>query len=130
MPSSAFVELRDLVLSTQIGTYAPGAVIPDRHLLDLTLAIDPQLVLIADDVMSNVFDYEPLVLQIDQLAADDHYETQERLMTRIVEACARYPQIQSLTISLRKTPVRQGSGILGIRLEIDAQTLNQMRSII
>ncbi len=130
MPSSAFVELRDLVLSTQIGTYAPGAVIPDRHLLDLTLAIDPQLVLIADDVMSNVFDYDPLVLQIDQLAADGHYETQERLMTRIVEACARYPQIQSLTISLRKTPVRQGSGILGIRLEIDAQTLNQMRSII
>jgi dihydroneopterin aldolase len=130
MPSSAFVELRDLVLSTQIGTYAPGAVIPDRHLLDLTLAIDPQLVLIADDVMSNVFDYDPLVLQIDQLAADDHYETQERLMTRIVEACARYPQIQSLTISLRKTPVRQGSGTLGIRLEINAQTLNQMRSII
>lgn len=130
MPSSAFVELRDLVLSTQIGTYAPGAVIPDRHLLDLTLAIDPQLVLIADDVMSNVFDYDPLVLQIDQLAADGHYETQERLMTRIVEACARYPQIQSLTISLRKTLVRQGSGILGIRLEIDAQTLNQMRSII
>ena len=130
MPSSAFVELRDLVLSTQIGTYAPGAVIPDRHLLDLTLAIDPQLVLIADDVMSNVFDYDPLVLQIDQLAADGHYETQERLMTRIVEACARYPQIQSLTISLHKTPVRQGSGILGIRLEIDAQTLNQMRSII
>nr|WP_315127654.1 dihydroneopterin aldolase [uncultured Polynucleobacter sp.] len=130
MPSSAFVELRDLVLSTQIGTYAPGAVIPDRHLLDLTLAIDPQLVLIADDVMSNVFDYDPLVLQIDQLAADGHYETQERLMTRIVEACARYPQIQSLTISLRKTPVRQGSGTLGIRLEINAQTLNQMRSII
>ena len=130
MPSSAFVELRDLVLSTQIGTYAPGAVIPDRHLLDLTLAIDPQLVLIADDVMSNVFDYDPLVLQIDQLAADGHYETQEHLMTRIVEACARYPQIQSLTISLRKTPVRQGSGTLGIRLEINAQTLNQMRSII
>ncbi|AGG34140.1 hypothetical protein D521_1572 [beta proteobacterium CB] len=130
MPSSAFVELRDLVLSTQIGTYAPGAVIPDRHLLDLTLAIDPQLVLIADDVMSNVFDYDPLVLQIDQLAADGHYETQERLMTRIVEACARYPQIQSLTISLRKTRVRQGSGTLGIRLEINAQTLNQMRSII
>ena len=98
--------------------------------MDLTLAIDPQLVLIADDVMSYVFDYDPLVLQIDQLAADGHYETQERLMTRIVEACARYPQIQSLTISLRKTRVRQGSGTLGIRLEINAQTLNQMRSII
>ncbi|QWD84983.1 dihydroneopterin aldolase [Polynucleobacter asymbioticus] len=127
MPSSAFVELKDLVLSTQIGTYAPGAVVPDRHLLDLTLAIDPGLVLIEDDVMGNVFDYDPLVLQIDQLAQDGHYETQERLMTRIVEACAQYPQIQSLTMSLRKTPVRQGSGVLGIRLEIDAQTLDRMR---
>jgi dihydroneopterin aldolase len=127
MPSSAFVELKDLVLSTQIGTYAPGTVVPDRHLLDLTLAIDPGLVLIEDDVMGNVFDYDPLVLQIDQLAQDGHYETQERLMTRIVEACAQYPQIQSLTMSLRKTPVRQGSGVLGIRLEIDAQTLDRMR---
>lgn len=128
MPSNAFVELKDLVLKTQIGTYAPGAVVPDRHLLDLTLAIAPQLVLIADDGMGNVFDYDPFVLQIDQLAQDGHYETQERLMTRIVEACAQYPQIQSLTISLRKTPVRQDSGVLGIRLEIDAQTLDQMRS--
>ena len=128
MPSSAFVELKDLVLSTQIGTYAPGVVVPDQHLLDLTLAIAPELVLIENDVMGNVFDYDPLVLQIDQLAQDGHYETQERLMTRIVEACAQYPQIQSLTISLRKTPVRQGSGFLGIRLEIDAQTLDQMRS--
>lgn len=128
MPSSAFVELKDLVLSTQIGTYAPGAVVPDQHLLDLTLAIDPSFVLIEDDVMGNVFDYDPLVLQIDQLAQDGHYETQERLMTRIVQACAQYPQIQSLTISLRKTPVRQDSGVLGIRLEVDAQTLDQMRS--
>lgn len=127
MSSSAFVELKDLVLSTQIGTYAPGAVVPDQHLLDLTLAIAPELVLIENDVMGNVFDYDPLVLQIDQLAQDGHYETQERLMTRIVEACAQYPQIQSLTISLRKTPVRQDSGVLGIRLEIDAQSLDQMR---
>ena len=127
MPSSAFVELKDLVLSTQIGTYAPGALVPDQHLLDLTLAIAPELVLIENDVMGNVFDYDPLVLQIDQLAQDGHYETQERLMTRIVEACAQYPQIQSLTISLRKTPVRQDSGVLGIRLEIDAQSLDQMR---
>jgi dihydroneopterin aldolase len=127
MSSSAFVELKDLVLSTQIGTYAPGAVVPDQHLLDLTLAIAPELVLVENDVMGNVFDYDPLVLQIDQLAQDGHYETQERLMTRIVEACAQYPQIQSLTISLRKTPVRQDSGVLGIRLEIDAQSLDQMR---
>lgn len=128
MSSSAFVELKDLVLSTQIGTYAPEAVVPDQHLLDLTLAIAPELVLIENDVMGNVFDYDPLVLQIDQLAQDGHYETQERLMTRIVEACAQYPQIQSLTISLRKTPVRRDSGALGIRLEIDTQTLDQMRS--
>ena len=128
MPSNAFVEIKDLVLNTQIGAYATGAVVPDRHLLDLILAIDPQLVMIANDVMTSVFDYDPLVLQIDQLAQDGHYETQERLMTIIVEACAKYPQIQSVTMSLRKTPVRQGSGVLGIRLEVDTQTLDQMRS--
>ena len=52
----ASIELRDLKLQTQIGTYAPGAIIPKEHLLDLTLWIDAKLVLIAEDVMESVFD--------------------------------------------------------------------------
>ena len=123
----ACIELKDLKLQTQIGTYGPGAIIPKQHLLDLTLWIDPKLVLIAEDVMENVFDYDPLVIEIDQLAGDGHYETQERLMTRIVQACSQYPEIESLEIGLRKLPVSAGSGSLGVRLQIDGDTLNNMR---
>jgi dihydroneopterin aldolase len=90
MTSTACIELKDLRLNTQIGTYAPGATIPDEHLLNLTLWINPQLILISEDLMTQVFDYDPLILEIDRLAADGHYETQERLVTRIVEACTRY----------------------------------------
>ena len=121
------IELKDLKLQTQIGTYGPGAIIPKQHLLDLTLWIDPKLVLIAEDVMENVFDYDPLVIEIDRLAGDGHYETQERLMTRIVQACAKYSEIKSLEIRLRKLPVSAGSGSLGVRLSIDNATLNNMR---
>jgi dihydroneopterin aldolase len=75
-----------------------------------------------------VFDYDPLVVEIDRLAADGHYETQERLITRIVHACASYSEIEALDIGLRKLPVREGSGSLGVRVSIDTNTLNAMRS--
>ena len=123
----ACIELKDLKLQTQIGTYGPGAIVPKQHLLDLTLWIDPKLVLIEEDVMENVFDYDPLVIEIDRLAGDGHYETQERLMTRIVQACSKYPEIESLEIGLRKLPVSAGSGSLGVRLSIDNATLSNMR---
>ena len=128
MSNLASIELRDLKLETQIGTYQHGDLIPKEHLLDLTLWIDSALVLIAEDHMKYVFDYDPLVAQIDSLASDGHYETQERLITRIIEACAQYHQIQSLEIGLRKSPVRNDSGSLGVRLSMDQATLVNLRN--
>jgi dihydroneopterin aldolase len=123
MKSQAFIELRGIKIDTKIGSYGPGAVRPKEHLLDLTLGIDPKLVLIDEDSMHKVFDYDPLVIEIQRLAGDQHYETQERLMTRIVSACAQYAEIVSLEICLRKTPVLNDSGSLGVRLYLDHATL-------
>ena len=121
------VELTELELNSDIGTYLPEDVIPSAHLLDLTLSIDPELVLIETDGMENVFDYDPLINEIERLARDGHYETQERLLTRIVTACAAQPQVTEVQIYLRKTPVIGKNGTLGIRLLIDAEHLAQMR---
>jgi dihydroneopterin aldolase len=123
----ASIELKDLKLQTEIGTYGPGAIIPKQHLLDLTLWIDAKLVLISEDTMAKVFDYDPLIIEIDKLAKDCHYETQERLITRIIEACAKYSEIKAMDIGLRKLPVRAGSGSLGVRLSVDSLTLNNYR---
>ena len=128
MTTTACIELRDLELSTDIGTYGPGDIIPTQHLLDLTLWIDSTLVLISTDLMASVFDYDPLVVEIDRLARDGHYETQERLMTRIVEAYAKYLEIESIEIGLKKLPVLSGTGSLGVRLSVDSATLNKIRS--
>ena len=57
--TQATVELKDLVLSTHIGTYGPNDVVPDQHVLNLTLWIHPDLVLIEEDHMKHVFDYDP-----------------------------------------------------------------------
>ena len=77
--------------------------------------------------MAHVFDYDPLVAEIDRLARDCHYATQERLITRIVEACATYPQIDALEIALTKEPVFAGSGSLGVRLVVDAHAMAELR---
>lgn len=126
--SLATVELRDLHLKTDIGTYGPDDTRPDVHLLDLTLGISVNQVVIAQDGMAHVFDYDPLITEIDQLAADGHYETQERLMTRIASACAAYLAIQRIEIYLRKSPVRLGSGSLGVRLTLDEVATEALRS--
>lgn len=126
--SSAVIELRDLVLKTDIGTYGPHDIQPDVHLLDLTLGIATHQVLITQDGMAHVFDYDRLMLEIDRLSADVHYETQERLITRIAVACAAYPAIMTIDISLKKSPVRLGSGSLGIRLTLDETETDGLRS--
>lgn len=127
MTAQAFVELRELALNTQIGTYGPMDTPPDTHLLELTLGIGSHRVLIAKDEMANVFDYDPLMAEIDWLAEDGHYETQERLMTRIAQACVAYPDILSIDIRLRKAPVRRGNGVLGVRLSLDEAATQDLR---
>jgi len=128
MKPHACIELKDLKLHTKIGTYQPGDTIPDEHVLNLTLSIDAGLVLIPEDGMAYVFDYDPLVLEIDRLAVDCYYETQERLISRIVQACSVYSEITSLEISLRKSPVQNNSGSLGVKLHLDETALNQLRA--
>lgn len=78
--------------------------------------------------MEQVFDYDPLILEIDRLAADGHYETQERLITRIANACAAHLSIKHMTISLSKSPVRAGSGSLGVCLTLDEITTEALRA--
>jgi len=77
--------------------------------------------------MALVFDYDPSLRQIDVLARDGHHETQERLMTRIAQACSAYPAITALDICLRKRPVLAGSSSLGVRLVLDTKGLSALR---
>ena len=125
--SSAVIELRDLQLKTDIGTYGPNDTKPDVHLLDLTLGISVNQVVISQDDMAHVFDYDPLIKEIDRLAADGHYETQERLMTRIASECAAHLAVQRIEICLKKSPVRLGTGSLGVRLTLDEIATDALR---
>ena len=124
--SSAVIELRDLQLKTDIGTYGPNDTKPDAHLLDLTLGVAVDQVVITKDGMEHVFDYDPLVMEIERLA-NGHYETQERLITLIATACAAYTAIQRIEITLKKSPVRLGGGSLGIQLSLDEIATNALR---
>lgn len=127
---SAKIELRDLNIPCVIGTYGPQDVVPDSHILDLTLTIAADLVHISTDEMAHVFDYDPLVAEIIRVASSQKYETQEFLMVQIVRACASYAGIDAVEISLRKTPVFGGSGSLGVRLTLQSSDMANLRNAI
>lgn len=127
MTRHAQVELRDLIIPAAIGTYGPSDVVPDAHLLDLTLTISPDLVQIDADEMARVFDYDPLIAQIVVIAQSQKFETQEYLMTLIAKACAAYPPVMALDICLKKQPVLARTGSLGVRLVLGADDLATMR---
>lgn len=125
------IVLEGLELALDLGTYGPDDVKPDAHLLDLVLTIDPGLVLIPRDAMSYVFDYDPLMMEIDRLARERHYETQEWLLTRIARSCAAYGVIQAVELKLYKRTVLRdeagrGSGTLGVTLTLDRDELNTL----
>lgn len=101
---------------------------PDAHILDLDLTISPDLVQITSDSMASVFDYDPLMAQIAAIARSRTFETQEYLMTLIVQACAAHHAIDAIDISLRKHPVLGGTGSLGVRLILAAEELAALRA--
>ena len=124
----AQVELIDLDLNIAIGTYNDGDAVPDKHILDLNLSIDPALVLIDEDQMDRVFDYDLLIREIRLMAEEMRYETQERFITRIVDECVKYSEIRSVEVFLRKSPVFGSNGELGVRLEVDESDLTNLRT--
>lgn len=120
------IVLKDLSLTTNIGSYGPKDVIPKEHVLDMSLQIAPDLVLIENDGMEFVFDYDPLIITIENLARECHYHTQEYLLTRIVQACTKYTEIEGVTLNLRKTPVLN-NGALGVEISVDKEYLDTAR---
>ncbi|MEM6474979.1 MAG: dihydroneopterin aldolase [Pseudomonadota bacterium] len=122
----ATVELRELVLPVDLGTYGPDDVVPDAHYLDFTLTIDPKLALVERDSMDAIFDYDPLIAKIDAIARDQHYETQEWLITRIARACVQYAEIKAVDLHVYKGPVLAGSGKLGVRLSLDRAEMDRL----
>lgn len=127
MTCQSTIELKDWTLETHIGTFAPDESPPHAHRLDMRLWVDPTRVLIAEDGMSHVFDYDPLIREIERLGGECHYETQERLLTRIAQACAMYLDISAVDLTLRKSPLQAGIGSLGIRLFLDGPDFEQLR---
>lgn len=124
---SSYIELSNLKLVTTIGTYGSGDVVPDAHILDMKLEVRSDCVLINSDEMAVVFDYDPLIASILELAAERTYETQEYLMSLIVRLCAEYPEILSMDIHLSKTPVSNNTGQLGVRLSLDRDSFSALR---
>lgn len=125
------IEFVDLPLKAQIGIFAADDSDPYEHQLDLTLAVDPKLVLITDDGMSHVFDYDPLLEQIHRISQARHYETQEMLVSHILRCCATFEQIDRVEIHLKKfRPNGLGStvsGTIGVRLIVSGDDLVKLR---
>ena len=140
------IELLDFELEVDIGTYQDDIIIT-KHIIDLTLTINPNLVIVEKDKMDDVFDYDPLIQGIIALTREQdddskvyrraHYETQERLITLIVKECSAYDKIHELDLFLHKSPISRPkngdgndsrfTGKLGVRIVFDERDLNKFR---
>ncbi|MEL7218605.1 MAG: dihydroneopterin aldolase [Pseudomonadota bacterium] len=127
----AEIVLEGLELPLDLGTYGPTDLVPDAHLLDATLAIDPSLVLVDKDTMERIYDYDPVIAAIEALSSEYHYETQEWLLSRIAKVCAAESAINGVWLKLYKRPVLKGaggaaSGTLGVTLSLNRIELDQL----
>lgn len=121
------IEFEGLPLKTHIGSFGPGVPDPYEHSLDLMIVVDSLLVLIDEDDMERVFDYEPLLAQIDEIAQERQYETQEMLMTRILACCSGYGAIQGVEMCLKKTQPQSGESTIGVRLLVSGEQFEALR---
>ena len=125
MTAIASITLQQFKIKPDIGVYQAADIVPDYHLLDLTLSVSPRKLLIAEDSMAHVFDYDPLVTQIKELASQQHYMTQECLLFRIVRSCFNEDDIMAVDAWLRKFPV-DTTGQLGVRINICREDFESM----
>lgn len=117
MTPHAQIRLNDLTLHCSIGTYGEDDIIPDAHVLDMVLYLNKSWVVIDADQMDRVFDYDPLIRKILQIAAADKYETQEYLMSLIFQCCFEHNEVHAAELFLRKSPVRN-DGSLGVQVTL------------
>jgi len=117
MSNHAQIRLNDLTLPCSIGTYGDSDVIPTAHTLDMVLHLDKSWVVINADQMNRVFDYDPLIQSILEIAAAQKYETQEYLLSLLFKCCFDHSEIHAAELYLRKSPVRN-DGALGVHISL------------
>ena len=127
MTKHAQIRLNDLTLPCSIGTYEADDIIPDAHVLDMVLYLDKSWVVIDADQMDRVFDYDPLIRKILQIAVTEKYETQEYLMSLIFQCCFAHAEVHAAELFLRKSPVRD-DGSLGVQLTLTKAEFEDPRS--
>jgi dihydroneopterin aldolase len=127
MTKHAQIRLNDLTLPCSIGTYDTDDIIPAAHVLDMVLYLDKSWVVIDADQMDRVFDYDPLIRKILQIAATEKYETQEYLMSLIFQCCFVHAEVHAAELFLRKSPVRD-DGSLGVQVTLTRAEFEDMRS--
>ena len=126
MTKHAQIRLNDLTLPCTIGTYEADDIIPDAHVLDMVLYLDKSWVVIDADHMNRVFDYDPLIRKILQIAATEKDETQEYLMSLIFQCCFVHAEVHAAELFLRKSPVRD-DGSLGVQVTLTRAEFEDMR---
>jgi dihydroneopterin aldolase len=124
----ATIEIRDMKLQARIGHYPDGTVAPRSHLLDMTLGISAAQGLVPQDGMDAVFDYDPLLAGIAEIAGAQHYVTQEFLLTRIAHLVAHTPGISTCRMYLRKSPGPYAAGSVGLEIRLSCADLAGIRA--
>ena len=127
MTKHAQIRLNNLTLPCNIGTYETDDVVPNAHVLDMVLYLDKSWVIIDADQMDRVFDYDPLIRKILQIATAEKYETQEYLMSLIFQCCFEHTEVHAAELFLRKSPACN-DGSLGVLATLTRTEFDDMHT--
>jgi dihydroneopterin aldolase len=93
----------------------------------MVLYLDKSWVVINDDQMDRVFDYDPLIRNLLHVAGAQKYETQEYLISLMFQRCFDHCEIHAVDLYLRKSPVRS-DGALGVQVSLTRAEFEDMNS--
>ena len=110
------VFIRDLVVPCSIGAHAHERDGPQRVRVNVELDVESSAAA-AGDALSNVVDYEAVVLAVRNLAGQGHVNLVETLAERIAQACLADARVLGARVRVEKLDVFADAAGVGVELE-------------
>ncbi len=104
--------LKNLAVPARIGVYEAEKDITQTLILNVSFDFDSSKAEVSDN-LSDTIDYAQIEVLLREVCMSEHHELLEKLhavlMQKITEG---FPQVQSLTVSIEKTPFETGSVVI------------------
>ena len=108
--------VHDLMLACRVGVYPHELASAQRVRLNLDLAVVESGPLLTDQ-LTDVVDYEALVLRVRAALADRHVNLVETLAEQLAKLCLEDPRVRSARVRVEKLDAIADAASVGVEIE-------------